>query len=1258
MDEYIAKLGIDLSDADEAVTLVGHIGAAFPKAARQAEQLENALLGIDRAAKDAGRSVASINPTSGFKNDLATIRALTPELGRAAQAENQLNRERGRRDHRAEAAAWDEEFAALSEGAAGSVPNLVRLRYALYDVGQTATVTGLALLALGVGVAAVAISFQRSFADVERTSGVTGNAVGHLRDQFDELYRTIPVGFDDLTKIGTLGGQLNINAQQLASFTEQVAKFSATSGVGVEESATAFGRLDQLLPDVQGNYEGLGDAILKVGVNSVATEAQIIAISSQLAGVANTAGLTSQEVIALSGTLASLGTAPELSRGAITRLFANIEVAISGGGEKLAAFAQVSGRTASEFARDWGNDSFAVIQDLFEGIGASGSDMGTVLRELGITASRDVPVFQKLAQNTDLLADSLSYATNAAGEVDRQYSIVSSTVAEKLNLLVNNLNSFIATVGESATGLGSLIDVLIYFLQVAQKIADNPIASSFTGFALTLGVVAGAALIVIGAMTRMAGSALALRTAMAEMNITSGASVLSFNSLTATLLGTGAAGTRAATAISLVSKALKLVSVAGIALIGMEVGGAFLNWAREATGFATTLDGVLKKIEQVNAAEIRKDFTGGGTAGQSGLAGGVGGLNAVTNLNNAVGDPLGFAQFGNTLKDYDEALAQLVSSGNAQAAADSFAIITDTLTAQGVSTAVITEAFGLYRSALEGVGSASTEAATGGQDLVTQLNETIGYFSEVVSGSLDAQNALYGLGEAIGQNGNDFSQFSVAGRENLGALMDTIQKIAAQTPGDAASTAANLQALFDQLVNGAGVSASQLLFLSQAISALRAQGGAAAASLDLGSLFQGMASGADKAAKAVGGGGGGGGGGLTKAVRTLVDYANDLRGVFSRSFDIRFGGGEGADQITSGWLKIKDAIAKTNEEIAKYQVEMQSLAADKAVREYWLSVAENYGDALRAGELRAELADIDNKLTGTAGDLAEAQAKGSKTLTGNSQAAIENRAQILGLVKNYQDYIATLAASGVPQDELLAKSAQLKAEFIQQATQLGYNSAELGIYAAAFDDVTLAISRVPRNITVTSNVNPALQALNELEAKLNKVTNGGGGYNVPVRVSGVVDKAARDALFTLWATQTQQQYGRALAQSASGWAEVRRLWDAGAYGSYQKGTSWTGSGNPWDIAGVVHNREAVLNQTGAQIIPRQMVDMANQGRNPFVGMGGSSSVKMPKEMTMRLAPDQLAALVEGRDVVVLMAGEQVATVTASVNADDSRRSGE
>lgn len=1162
-------------------------GEANEKAAKSAQASARAKE-EDRAASERGEMAAKETARAikaeedARKAELASLKAAI--LQRDAETGAKARQRQAARDNAAaikgEETARKSELAALrasiqaryadADAQKKQIENLPRLRYALYDVSTTATFTGAALLGLSTAAYAVSISFDRAFADVQRTSGATGLSLQAMRKDFDELYRSIPVSFADLAGIGTLGGQLNISAGNLANFTEQVAKFSATSNVSVDAAATAFGRLDQLLPDVQGDYEKLSDAILKVGVNSVATEDQIISITSQLAGVATTAKLSSNELIALSGTLASLGTAPELARGAITRLFANIETAIAGGGERLAAFARASGRTSAQFQKDWGTDSYTVIVDLFDTLGASGGNLGNELRNLGITASRDIPVFQKLAQRSDILRSTFDDATNSAGETARQYSILTSTVAEKINILVNNFNSFVAAVGDSSSGIGLLVDAGIGLLNLLRGIVETPVGGALAAVAVASGAVAGAFLLVFGAATRMVASYAALVTAKRELNIQGTGLIGVYRGLTAAMnentlaaSGNAAGGIKLRGILSGLGRAAGVASAAAAGLAVYEgVASALQDLQLQQSGLAKSSDEWTKAIQSNDQALTdlltrASNFTDGSIFSQSALYTSGGDLDNFLGFLDQAFYGGGAAKLQDQILEIDASLAAFAQSGNADLAQQKLEEFRRILVDEGTwSQSAFEKHFAQTIEALDGGSLAVQQDADA---IASAIDDIISSFTEVAQGSLDVQNSIYDLGQSLGENGRVFDEFSVAGRANMAALLDTIQAVAAQTPGDAAATAANLQALYDTLIQGAGVSANSLIFLAQMISGLRSAAGGqtASATINFTNLLGGMSTGATKAARSVGS--------AAKQVRTLVDYANDLQSVFSRSFDIRFKSQLAMDDVADSW----ETLAKRIEDA---RVKLMGLQADKSIAEYFKSVADLYGDSLRGDKLAAEIADLNQQI-------AETQAEATTELNGNTKGARQNRKVITDLVKQYEDYITALAEGGADQATLNAAVNKSRAEFIAQAQALGYSNAELQPYIASFNDLGTAIARIPRNITVTPNIDPALQALNEFVAKASQAgASAGAGFASGMQAG--LAKTARgidlqNQIAQMQATLAQyiasgniagaRYMGQAIAEYS------RRL----ASGNYYSG-GYTGRGGKYEPAGVVHRGEYVI----------------------------------------------------------------------------------
>lgn len=417
---------------------------------------------------------------------------------------------------------------------------------------------------------------------------------------------------------------------------------------------------------------------------------------------------------------------------------------------------------------------------------------------------------------------------------------------------------------------------------------------------------------------------------------------------------------------------------------------------------------------------------------------------------------------------------------------------------------------------------------------------------------------------------------------------------------------------------------------------------------------------AKKAAEATAGRGGGRGkkslaGGARQAkeeVKTLLDYANDLADVWGRAFEIRFGADKVLDNITSAVQEVADKTAEAQRNIQKLNAEIQGLNSDKSSYQYFLGVAEMYGDTLRATEIRAKLAEIDSDLADKSADVADETAKTNKTLVGNSKAAISNRDTITGLVSSYQELIGKYAASGMSQAELANKTAQLKAQFLQQATQLGYNATELDKYAASFDDVALAISRVPRNITVSMNINPALQALAEFEARAaqaarnasNSIASGGGsGYGMSVGDGYGAGYEAGKRYMDGWIAASARRRIIEIADASVPGGKKYTVQGSGQW-FFKKG-GYTGDVGTSQQAGVVHGKEFVVNAENTAKF-RPILEGMNRGQLAMPMVNGYTA---PSVQVVELSALDRQLLANAGNVSLSIDGRVVANATNGAN---------
>ena len=1132
--------------------------------------------------------------------------------------------------------------------------NLPRLRYALYDVSSSLIITGGAMTALSVASAGVAISMQRSFADVLRTTETFGEAASQadgLRKEFENLFTSMPISWAALTEIGTLAGQLNIARGSVAEFTELVAMFAATTDVSIEQAATAFGRLSQLLDVPDDELQNLGSSILAVGVNSIATESQIIAISTQITSMASTAGFSADQVFGLSAALASLGTQPELSRGVVTRLFTKISVAIQEGGDNLERFGRLANMTGAEFAQAWGQDASGTLLKLMQGLdGVADSQAVSTLTELGITAARDVPTILRLAQNSDVLAESLGVAAQGYADgtaLGEQYSVISSTVGEKINVLANTFQNLAATIGTAAGGLTPFIDILIGMVKGFTAFIDNPIAATIIGITTTLAGLAGALLLAGGLLARMVASAVAGRTAFMEF-AKSGYTVSGMlGAVSAQVSGTALAFEASSKGARAFGMAVRwAVPVLGALMTAAAIAGpllenAFKSASDRATEFFGDLSGfhdaIVKdtqawdgysntlgqfEVETTKAAKAT-DEAGDATRVWLGIQGGVSSTvddstgaiqrqtyildeNADAWLRNALSsneavqrlanDPTALAAFeswGGNISDLiaaglkgrsavEEYMAGIMENANQRmqealkegsaAALEYKAVFDHTIPTIETIAGALADA---NDAAIENANTSGlltdrkAEEAQAWGALNSELIAAYESYRDMQGGVVGLENSIFGLGSTLAENGNDWSEFTEAGRANIESLMGVMSALEVQAGGDAATLAASLQGLFDFIVQGGYASAQQILFLKEAIASLGGVKGAVTA-FNPASFFGGWTKGAEKASKATRGAGNSARQ-AAKEVRTLVDYGNDLEKVFSRAFDIRFSGESTLDKITSTFLGMQEALEESARSIQKLKAEIQGLQSDIQIQEYFLGIALEYGDSKRAEAIQANLAKLQADLADKTAALSNEEDKNSKSLVGNSKAALENREEMQGLVKQYQDHITALASSGMSQADLARKTAELKEQFIQQATQLGYSRAELDKYVASFDDMAKVIARVPRNITVSANLNPAEQALAEYLAKVNnskanvQVGGGGGGYGMGQSFAEEFSNGFKNFMgrtpiaidgYLLQGQQVYRVPGTGL-----------KLYDQGGY---------TGAGGKYEPAGIVHRGEYVV----------------------------------------------------------------------------------
>lgn len=1011
----------------------------------------------------------------------------------------------------------------IKDGASEATSSIISLRYANYDLSRSMFTVAAAATAMGVGLVAAYASQQSAFTDVERTLaiGTLPAQIKEIEGALKSLSTQVPLTFQELAQIATIGNQMGVAADDVVAFTGTISRFAAITGLSVENVTKAFGGFmaqTGLAPDL---LENLGSAIAKVGIDSNATEEQILSLMREITAGATGAGFAADQIVALSGTLASLQIAPERARGSLTTYFETLNKAVAGGGEDLENFAKVVGVTSGELDRlVRAGEGNQVLRGFLEGLkDLDNVDTTRALDELGLAQLRVSDTFRRLSNSLHLYdrdQQNANESFRAGTELQRQYGFILDDLATKWQVFLNAANNAAAAVGASlAPAIGTLLDSLTGVLAATERFASSDIGGVFFR-------IAGAVLILVSAYGVLRGS-IALATA----------SLQAFAFISAALGGSGirAGLTGLAGAFGLVRN-----NAAGAAGAVGLFAGASARGGQAATVLANGLK-VLGKATIVlallqGASELIFNFGGA--------------MEWLQQPVNAAIDV--FVSFGQIVVGIVGSVLDLIGL----------------LPGAGVMTDWANALFHAVSEMENFKGSAKKEFG----NWVRDLN----------SGS-DATNEF---SSALGDVG--WSGFEEGAYDGAGALEDF--------------------------------------------------GGAA--------------------------------GGAAEEVRTLKDYANDLQSVFSRAFEIRFSSGSTLDAITSTFIQMREASEEAARNIAKLKAEIQGLESDLNIQQYFLGIAIEYGDTKRAEAIQANIAKLQAELAGKTADLSEEQAKNSKELTGNSKAAIANRKQLEGLVQQYQEHITALAASGMGQAELAQRTAELRQQFLQQAAEMGYNRLEVEKYAAAFDDMGKIIASVPRNITLSVDANPAITALREYEAALDKArANSGRGISAPNITNPTNAREVRRLALEaeILASAAMLDRLRALGE----WTGVRyqmeglaRLRHALASGSYADG-GFTGRGGKYEPAGVVHRGEYVIPKE--QVNQRTGLPYANalgqlQRGTPGPGYARGGYVGPSNSATSghiaSFGPMAYQQLHQALQQIVTLDGKVISNNTAQQNAESNR----
>lgn len=263
------------------------------------------------------------------------------------------------------------------------------------------------------------LEYSGSLTDIRKVSGLTMEQVKQLSTELSKIdTRTSVDGLAQLAYQGAKLGMGKYGVDGMAQFVKAADKINVALGEELgEEALPALSKMVEvmgLIPKmgIEKAMDATGSAMFKLSTTSTATSNDIVEFAKRLTGVARTAGITTDQLLALGSASSSMMLMPEVASTA----FGKFITALQKNHNLIAKELGIPDETIKNlYASGHAMDAMVLVFEKMRDKGNMNA-LGGIFKDLGSDGQKLVTAMVTMAKNVDMLKDHLYESEEAFRE--------------------------------------------------------------------------------------------------------------------------------------------------------------------------------------------------------------------------------------------------------------------------------------------------------------------------------------------------------------------------------------------------------------------------------------------------------------------------------------------------------------------------------------------------------------------------------------------------------------------------------------------------------------------------------------------------------------------------------------------------------------------------------------------------------------------------------------------------------------------------